>query len=51
MEPLFNGHFGTSSVLKKRGALYGEVNLYTVAVVGTCVVSIIERLSAVESAR
>ena len=50
VEPLLNGHFGTSSVLKKRGALYREVNLYTVAVVGTCVVSVIEGVSVVESA-
>ena len=38
------------SVLKKRGALYREVSLYTVAVVGTCVVSVIERVSVEESA-
>ena len=31
VEPLFNRHFGNSSVLRKRGALYREVNLYTAA--------------------
>ena len=52
VKPLFNGHFGTSKVsLRKEVAFIERSILYTAAVVGTCIVSIIERLSIAESAR
>ena len=50
---LFNGHFGTSKESLRKEVPFIErsiYNVYTVAVVGTCVVSVIERLSVVESA-
>ena len=51
VEPLFNGHFGTSKVSLGNEVPFIERPIYTqLHVVGTCVVSIIERLSVVESA-
>ena len=50
-EPLFNGHFGTSKVSLRKEVPFIERSIYTqLHVVGTCVMSVIERLSIVESA-